>query len=121
MNFDLDKMYCGHIKRGDIFMVEVGGQETIVVVAQDNVLNERLSTVLAVPLLPHKDGEPVFKNEILLKNKETNLGKNSVALTHKLYAVDRRHMVAKKGELAADKLNELYLALDVTLGRFRDK
>lgn len=33
MEFDLDKMYCGKIKRGDIFLVDVGnGAERVVVV-----------------------------------------------------------------------------------------
>ena len=121
IHFDLDKMYCGHIKRGDIFLSEADNQEKIVVVVQDNILNERLSTVLAVPLEPHRPGEPVFKNEILLKPNETNLGRASLALTHKLQAVDRRHLTAKKGELDPAKLSALYAALDITLGKFRDR
>ena len=121
LHFDLDKMYCGHIKRGDIFLVEVAGAENLVIVVQDNILNERLGTVLAVPLVPHKPGDTVFTNELLLKSAETNLGRPSVAHTHKLAAVDRRHMTAKKGELHPEKLVALYAALDITLGRFRDR
>ncbi|MBI2444209.1 MAG: type II toxin-antitoxin system PemK/MazF family toxin [Candidatus Magasanikbacteria bacterium] len=119
-HFDLDKMYCGKIKRGDIFLAE-HEREQVVVVVQDDILNERLGTVLAVPVEPHRAGEPVFKNELLLSAKEINLGRPGVCLTHKLMTVDRRHLTAKKGELAPERLGELLAALDITLGRFRDR
>lgn len=121
MQFDLDKMYCGHIKRGDIFVAHTGSQEKVLVIIQDNILNERLGTVVAVPLEPHRVGDTIFKNELYLKPADTNLGKPGVCRTHKLMIVDRRHLTAKKGELAPEKLQELYHALDITLGRFRDR
>lgn len=120
--FDLDKMYCAHIKRGDILLShehETG--EQLMVVVQENILNERLSTVLGVPLEIHKAGRAVHKNEMILTAKETNLGKDSVCLPHKLRPYDRRHLVAKKAELDADKLKELYTVIDINFGRFRDK
>ena len=120
--FDLDKMYCAHIKRGDVLVVHHEDEkEGLMVVVQENILNERLSTVLGVPLEIHKVGRVVHKNEILLKAKETNLGKDAVCLPHKMIPYDRRHLVSKKAELPADRLKDLYATIDINFGRFRDK
>lgn len=121
MNFDLDKMYCGAIRRGDIFLVDKDGREVAVVVLQDNVLNEGLPTVVCAKIVPYRKSEEVLVNEILLKKNETGLGKDGICMLHKILTVDRRNMVAKKGELKFDRLQEVFKKLDVTLGRFRDR
>jgi len=120
MPFDLDNMYCGAIKRGDIFLVVFSGKEQAVVVLQDSILNERLSTVVVVPIEPYKHGQTIFKNEVLLKAKETGFGEAGICMLHKIQPVSRQQMVAKKGEVAPEKLQDLYGALDINLGRFRD-
>lgn len=121
---ELDTMYCGAIKRGDIFLCSFGllaGEEKPVVVLQDSILNERLSTVLVVPVEQIKKGERVFKNEVLLEHADTGFGSVGVCMLHRLQMVRRERMIAKKGELTIAKLQELYHALDVNLGRFRDR
>ena len=120
MKIDLDSIYCGSIKRGDIFLIS-GEADKIAVVVQDNILNERLSTVLAVPVSQHKEGAPTFKNELLLKPSETSLKKWALCLPHKLCAVDRHRLRAKTGELHPDRLQELFDVMDINFGRFRDK
>lgn len=120
MDFNLDKMYCGKIRRGDIFLYEAGNKEKAMVVMQDNILNEGLPTVVGAMILPYKKGEEIFANEILLKKNETGLGKDGICMLHKIITVDRRLVISKKGELKAEKLQEIYKALDVNLGRFRD-
>ena len=121
MNFDLDKMYCGAIRRGDVFICEIDDKkERPVVVLQDNVLNEGMATVICAAVAPF-NGDEVLVNEVLLKKTETGLGKDSVCALHKIFTVDRRFMISKKGELKKDKLQEVYKALDISLGRFRDR
>lgn len=119
MTVDLDSIYCGRIKRGDIFLVRDEGERTVVVV-QDDILNERLSSVLVVPVEPQKAGESVFKNELLLTRHETGFGRAGLCRPYHLRAVDRHHMVAKRGELSRTRLSELLAVLDINLGRFRD-
>ena len=121
MKFDLDKMYCGAIKRGDILLAHLEEGEEVVIAVQENILNERLSTVLAVPIEPHSAGKIVFKNELLLSAKELSLGQAGVCLPHKMKPYDRRRLTAKKGELNKQRLAELYSIIDVNLGRFRDR
>lgn len=122
-NFDLDKMYCAAIKRGEIFLVANHdlNEENLMIVVQDNVLNERLSTVLAIPVEPHHEAGAHFKNQLLLKPSETSLGVPAVCLPQKIEAVDRRRLLAKTGELAPDRLQDLFDILDINLGRFRDQ
>lgn len=120
MAFDLDKMYCGAIRRGDIFVSESESREQIVIVLQEDILNQGLPTVICAVVEPYKKGEEVFANEVLLKKNETNLGKDGICMLHKILTVDRRSLIAKKGELKKEKLQEIYKALDVNLGRFRD-
>lgn len=120
-HYNLDKMYCGAVKRGEIVLVSTDHNEKLMVVVQDNVLNERLATVLAIPLEPHHDGHPIFKNELPLKPSETSLGAPAVCLPRQIEAVDRRRILAKTGELQAERLHELYQILDINLGRFRDR
>lgn len=120
MAFDLDNMYCGAIKRGDLFLCLLeNDKEQAVVVLQDSILNERLGTVMVVPIVPY-DGGRTFKNEIVLKENETGFGNNGLCMLHKLCVVKREQFIAKKGELNLKKLQEIYGALDINLGRFRD-
>lgn len=119
MEFDIDKMYCGSIKRGDIFLSNLEKNKYFVVL-QDQVLNERLATVIVAPLEKHAS-DKVFKNEVLFLKKELGFDKEMICMLHKMQLLDRRQLVAKMGEVKKDKLVDLYKALDVTLGRFRDK
>jgi mRNA-degrading endonuclease toxin of MazEF toxin-antitoxin module len=91
-----------------------------VAVLQDPVLNERLSTVVVAEIIPHKSGERIFKNEVLLKSEETGLGQDGICALHKILTIDRRLMIAKKSELTKEKLQDVYHAMDVNCGRFRD-
>ena len=123
MKFDLDKMYCGAIRRGDIFIYEEIGlkKEKVVLILQEDILNQGLPTVVCAAIEPYRKGEAVFENEVLLKKDETGLGKNGICMLHKISTLDRRVLISKKGELAKEKLKEVYEALDVNLGRFRDR
>lgn len=121
MDFDLDKMYCGKIRRGDLFIYEVNDEEKLAVVLQDDILNEGLPTVVCAMVEPYKAGEEVFPNEVILEKKVTGLDKDGICMLHKIITVDRRKMIAKKGELSQEKMVEVLEALDVNLGRFRDR
>jgi len=120
MGFDLDKMYCGVIQRGDVFLCLREKKEIPVIVLQDSVLNERLSTIVVSEIIPHQSGERVFSNEALLHGYETGLGQDGICALHKVFTIDRRLMIAKKGELTKERLQEIYHAMDVNCGRFRD-
>ena len=91
------------------------------VVLQDDILNEGLPTVICAMVEPYKVGEEVFPNEVMLEKKVTGFDKDGICMLHKIITVDRRKMIAKKGELSQEKLFEVLEALDINLGRFRDQ
>ncbi|MEK7643806.1 MAG: type II toxin-antitoxin system PemK/MazF family toxin [Patescibacteria group bacterium] len=128
MDFDIDKMYCGVISRGDVFLF-VGdfsagdgkNEKKTMVVLQDNVLNEGMPTVVGAVIEPYEEGDDVFANEVLLAREESGLGVEGICMTHKVFAVDRRLIMEKRGNLKPFRLQDIYQALDINLGRFRDR
>lgn len=119
--FDFENMYCGLIRRGDIFLCELQSKKEVpVVVLQDTVLNGGLSSVVCVLIEPVRSPHDIAINEVLLHKDETGLGKESVCITHTVKAIDRQRFISKKGEVKPETLRHIYQALDMTLGRFRD-
>ncbi len=119
--FNLDKMYCGAIRRGDIFVVESKQKiKKVVIVLQEDILNQGLPTVVCALVKPYSKKRKVFPNEVLLKSNETGLGIDSLCLLYNIETIDRRMLIAKKGELTKKRLKQLFIALDINLGRFRD-
>ncbi|MFH0857544.1 MAG: type II toxin-antitoxin system PemK/MazF family toxin [Candidatus Magasanikbacteria bacterium] len=121
-NFEIDNMYCGLIRRGDIFIYEdkKGKKETVVVI-QDDILNESLPTVVCAHIEEYKKGRSIFANEVFLPIDETGFPTDTLCVLYTLEALDRRGMVIKKGELTADRLQMVLKALDINCGRFRDR
>jgi len=119
-NFDLDNMYCGAVKRGDILRCRIESKTKIAAVLQDDILNQSMPSIVCAEISPTANNEELFPNEVKLTSKETGLGKNSVCRLYKLYTVNRESVFAKKGELSQKKLTEIFKALDINLGRFRD-
>jgi len=120
MAIDVDKMYCGIIKRGDIFLCEYANEEKIVVVLQDSVLNRSLPTVTCAIVESHEQTEDVFPNEVALDDHDLWVDRKGICMLHKVITVDRRLMLSRHGEIKEEKKEEIYRALDINLGRFRD-
>lgn len=121
--FLYDNMYCGLIRRGDVFLCDsVNGKkkEIFVVVLQDTVLNDGLATVVCTLVHPLRQGEQRI-DEIFLDKKETGLGKDSLCVLHHIYTIGREHFIAKKGEVSEKTLRSVYVAVDTVFGRFRDQ
>ncbi len=121
MEFNFDKMYCGAVRRGDVFLYEreSGSKETVLIL-QDNILNDGLPTVVCVLIKPYKKDDEVFANEVLINKDELGVGVDGICMLHKIFTVPRELLVAKKGELKIKTLNLVFKALDINLGRFRD-
>ena len=122
MHDDIDKMYCGAIRRGDIIEGEFEeGKSGLMVVLQDDVLNQSLPTVICALIKPKREKEEALINEITLKKKEIGSERDGVCMLHKIFTIKREKIFAKKGELGSDRFVKIIQALDVTLGRFRDE
>lgn len=120
--FSIDTIYCAHIRRGDIILRlnEKTQEEDFLLVVQDNALNESIATILCFPVYPYYKGTYLHINDVLLPKEVSGLSSVGFVRTHDIHQVDRRHVVAKKGEIDAETLRSVYDAFDITLGRFRD-
>jgi len=120
--FDIDNMYCGIVRRGDVVIYsDAKHKQLALLVLQDDILNETVSTVVCA-LIVHKDPErPNFLNEVLLQPSETGLSEDALCLSYKIGTFDRRGIIMKKGELRQKALQEVLDACDVTFGKFRDE
>jgi len=114
-------MYCAAIRRGDVVLCAEKNKEQLYVVLQDDVLNQSLPTMVCVPVETYKKGDDVFVNEVLLQKGQTGLGKDAICFLHKVVTIERVRVIAKKAELKDERVQELLHALDITLGRFRDR
>ncbi|HAZ28823.1 MAG TPA: hypothetical protein DCY48_03570 [Candidatus Magasanikbacteria bacterium] len=118
----LDNMYCGAIRRGDVVLYEEEPREERAYVAlQDTTLNETLGTIVCVGIEPTEDHGRSRITEVVLKKNETGLGKDGLCVLSRIMPIDRRFIVAKKAELHPELFQKLLQALDIVLGRFRDR
>ncbi len=117
---NVDNMYCGRIRRGDVFLYEKKPGELLpVVVIQDSVLNEGLPTVMCAHIELGRQDDGVV-TEVSVKKQESGLQKDGVCALHHVDTIDRRLMITKKGELSKETLQAIFQAFDIVLGRFRD-
>ena len=121
-HFDLDNMYCGIIRRGDVFVYEdKKGKKELVLILQDNILNESLQTVVCAIIEKYNKKNTVFANEVLLPKEELGFTNDKVCMLYKIETLDRRGMIMKKCEVSSERLEQIYTALEINCGRFRDK
>jgi mRNA interferase MazF len=93
------------------------GFDRPVVVVQSNAFNQsKINTVVCIPLTG------VLKwarspSAVLLKSRVTGLNRDSVAQTHMIVTLDRSQLGERVGRVADQQLHQLFVALDVALGR----
>ena len=122
MEDDFDKMYCGAIKRGDVLWCEIEkGKEGLVVALQDDVLDQSLPTVVCALIKPVEKNEEVLVNEVFLNKSELGVKKDGICMLHRIFTINRLKIFSEKGELKPERMKKIYWALDITLGKYRDK
>ncbi|HEU0011534.1 MAG TPA: type II toxin-antitoxin system PemK/MazF family toxin [Verrucomicrobiae bacterium] len=89
------------------------------VVAQAASATAALPTILLIPLTTQFDALRFPGTVLIERDSSNNLRQNSVALAFQLTAIDKRFVSGRLGAVAADKMAELWAALDEVLGRSR--
>jgi mRNA-degrading endonuclease toxin of MazEF toxin-antitoxin module len=90
------------------------------VVAQSASATVALPTVLLIPLTTQVDALRFPGTVLIERDSHNNLPQNSVALAFQLTAMDKRFVGGRVGAVAAEKIAELWAALDEVLGRSRE-
>jgi len=109
-------------KRGEVWMADLGqpkegheqaGRRPVVIFQTDYLSPFR--TVVIIPLTTQLQ-RAGFANTVLIPAREAGLDRDSVALCHQIRALDRRKLIHRIGELTAERLSEIELAVMFVLG-----
>jgi len=109
-------------KRGEVWLVDLGhpkdhheqaGRRPAIIFQTDDL--SPLSTVVIVPLTT-QSRRAGFPNTVLVPAREAGQDHDSVALCHQIRAIDRRKLTHKIGQLAAERLSEIELAVVFVFG-----
>lgn len=105
------------IKQGDIAWASLDptkGHEQSglrpVLILQNDLFNEHLSTVLVVPLTTNLRTKN-FVSTYFLDGKKSKLKKDSVVLLHQLRCIDKSRLQKKIGEVSTEELPQIKLRL----------
>tara|TARA_Y100000310_G_C20053861_1_gene521825 strand:- start:111 stop:482 length:372 start_codon:yes stop_codon:yes gene_type:complete len=120
MKQNIDNLYCGAIKQGDVLLCKYEDTQKHIVVLQDSLLNGSMPTVVGALLDLEKNDNENFVNEVCLTEEDLWKGASGVCMLHKIVTVERKTVYEKKGSLQNKNLKKVYSALDINLGKFRD-
>ncbi|MEA1964287.1 MAG: type II toxin-antitoxin system PemK/MazF family toxin [Candidatus Aerophobetes bacterium] len=107
-------------KRGSVYLVNfdptIGAEikKTRPAVIISNDIANQYSPIIIVAAITSR-GEPKF-DEVLIKPPEGGLAKSSVIQPNQIRSIDKRRLSKKLGDLSKETINDLDIALQITLG-----
>lgn len=110
------------VKRGDIFLVELGpaiGSEQSgnrpVVIIQNDIGNQYSPTVIIAPITA-KTFYRKYPTNVHVKAKEAGLGYDSTILLNQIKTIDKKRLGRKIGHLKLAIMREVDEAIKISLG-----
>ncbi|MFT8477973.1 MAG: type II toxin-antitoxin system PemK/MazF family toxin [Liquorilactobacillus sp.] len=115
-------MTTDEVKRGDIFYADLstvvgseqGGMRPVLIV-QNNIGN-RYSPTVIVAAITAKIQKPKMPTHVGLIAAEVGIEKDSVVLLEQIRTIDKQRLKDKIAHISEIEMNEINLALDVSLG-----
>jgi len=107
-------------KRGSVYLINfdptIGAEikKTRPAVIISNDVANQYSPIVIVAAITGR-GEPKF-DEVLVEPPEGGLSKPSVIQPNQIRSIDKRRLEKKLGELSKETINDLDIALQITLG-----
>ena len=110
------------IKRGDIFLVnlepvkgsEQGGVRPCLII-QNDYGNKNSPLTIIAPLTSKKFSKE-FPTNVFVIQKDSGLGKDSTILLNQIKTIDKRRMIRKISRLPIFAMNQVDLAIRISLG-----
>ena len=110
------------LKRGDIFLAnleprvgnEQGGIRPVLIV-QNNISNN-YSPVTIVAAITSKKFKKEFPTNVFLPKKSSKLEKDSTVLLNQIRTIDKKRLIKKISSLDSFILNQVDLAIEISLG-----
>ncbi|MGH9738830.1 MAG: type II toxin-antitoxin system PemK/MazF family toxin [Candidatus Acidiferrales bacterium] len=109
-------------RRGDVFMArldphqgsEQAGSRPVVVVSRDSISQNSL-VVLVVPVTDRRHKQRIYPSQVVLKQGDGGLTKESVALGGQVRAISTSRFIRQMGHLSANGIAEIGQALRIAL------
>ena len=110
------------MKRGDVFDArlnptegsEQAGTRPVVIVSRD-AINKNSSVVVIVPLTKATNVKRSYPNNVTITKGEGGLTFDSVVLGGQIRSIAKSRLLAQRGTLTADTMQQVDLALRITL------
>lgn len=110
------------VKRGDIVLVDLDptqgseqGKTRPAVIIQNDVGNKHAPTTILAPVTSSYD--KIYPVNVELKNDNTALKKDSVALLNQIRTISIKHRIIEViGEVSEEKMKEIDRAIEISLG-----
>ena len=109
------------IKRGDIYYANLNpvvgseqGNNRPVIIVQNDKGNKHSPTVIVVPITGRLNKNPLPTHVLL--PKACGLGKDSLALTEQIKAIDRSRLGSYIGSAGKSVMSQIDMALSVSVG-----
>ena len=110
------------MKRGDVFDArlsptegsEQAGTRPVVIVSRD-AINKNSSVVVIVPLTKATNVKRSYPNNVTITKGEGGLTFDSVVLGGQIRSIAKSRLLAQRGTLTADIMQQVDLALRITL------
>lgn len=110
-------------KRGDIYLLNfdptIGAEirKTRPALILQNDIANKFSPVTIVAAISSKFDDPLYPTEVLIPAKApTGLSLDSVVLLNQIRTVDKKRLIKQLGKLSKTKMEEVDLALRISLG-----
>lgn len=109
-------------RRGDVFMARLGphkgseqaGSRPVIVVSRDSI-SQNSPVVLIVPVTDRRHKHRIYPSQVVLKQGDGGLTKESVVLGEQLRAISTSRFIRQMGHLSAGGMAEIGEALRIAL------
>ncbi|MBI3195353.1 MAG: type II toxin-antitoxin system PemK/MazF family toxin [Ignavibacteriae bacterium] len=75
------------------------GKTRPVLIISDDIMNELLPVINAIPITSRKDSRRIYPNEVLLQGGKFGLTKESIALCYQIRTLDKRRLTEHYGTI----------------------
>ena len=96
---------------------EQGKKRPCLIISAD-FMNERLNTIVVLPVTSRKEGRRIYPNEVLLQVELSGLPNESIVLVHQIRTIDRSGVGSIFGHIQDQNIKrDVFEAMDFHFGR----
>ncbi|MDJ0727411.1 MAG: type II toxin-antitoxin system PemK/MazF family toxin [Prochloraceae cyanobacterium] len=93
---------------------EQGGNRPIIIVSRDTI-NQSSPLIIGVPCTTYRPNRRIYPSQIVIIAPEGGFDKDTIALGEQLRAISKTRLMAKRGNISPQILQQLNRALSIAL------